>query len=136
MRSKQPRAINDLNKEDVVEEEALTVAEKAVQENLDINIKLDKHMDVLKDLQKLDLHHIIKNHGSRLTKLENLNIVLLVRDAIDEQVSVAVKFAMESPLKARFRDLSTFDMKDLLHQRMFETEQHQCYVIKCSTVTL
>ena len=50
-----------------------------------------------------------------------------MRDAIDEQVSAAVKFAMEAPLKARFRDLSTFDMKDLLRQRMFETDQHKAH---------
>lgn len=32
---------------------------------------------------------------------------------------------MDAPLKARFKDLSTYDMKDLLLQRMFQTDHHK-----------
>lgn len=36
---------------------------------------------------------------------------------------------MEAPFKARFRELSTYDMKDILHQRMFETQQHNSHEV-------
>jgi hypothetical protein len=51
-------------------ERALTTAERAIHDNQDIKTTLDKHRDVLKDLQKLDLHQVIKHHGSIITKLK------------------------------------------------------------------
>ena len=108
-------------------ERALSTAERANDEILDIRTTLEKHRDVLKDLQRLNLHQVIHHQASRISKLELLNIDTLVRDAIEDQVSDAVKRAMDAPLKARFRDLSTFDMKELLHQRMFETDHHKGY---------
>lgn len=53
----------------------------------------------------------------------------MVQEAVEEQVSDAVRHAMEAPLKARFPDLSTYDMKDMLHQCMFETQQHNSHEV-------
>lgn len=86
---------------------------------------LEKHRDLLKDHQQLNLHQVIHHQAFRITKLELLNIDTLVRDVVEDQVSDAVKRAMDAPLKARFRDLSTYDMKYLLHKRMFETDHHK-----------
>jgi hypothetical protein len=105
-------------------ERALSTAERANNEILDIRTMLEKHWDALKDLQKLNLHQVIHHQASRISKLELLNIDTLVRDVVEDQVSDAVKRAIDAPLRARFRDLSTYDMKELLHQRMFETN-HQ-----------
>ncbi|GKG60390.1 hypothetical protein Tco_0611991, partial [Tanacetum coccineum] len=34
---------------------------------------------------------------------------------------------MQAPLRARFRDLPTIDMKEILQQRMFEDNSYQAY---------
>lgn len=106
-------------------ERALSTAKSANVEILDIKSTLEKHRDVHKDLQKLNLHQVIHHQASRISKLELLNIDSMVRDAVEDQVSDAVKRVMDAPLKARFRDLSTFDMKDLLQQRIFQTDHHK-----------
>ncbi|GKF48007.1 hypothetical protein Tco_0141258, partial [Tanacetum coccineum] len=62
----------------------------------------------------------LDKHGSRLYKLENLNIPHQVSKAIDEIVTDAVDWAMQAPLRACFRDLPTVDIKEILHQRIFE----------------
>jgi hypothetical protein len=106
-------------------EKPLSTAERANMEIVDIKSTLEKHRGALKDLQKLDLHQVIHHQASRISKLESLNINAKVQDAVDDQVSFAVKQAMDAPLKARFKDLSTYDMKDLLLQRMFQTDHHK-----------
>lgn len=120
-----PSTIENLSTQVV---KALSTAEKVNVEILDIKSTLEKHRDVLKDLQKLNLHQVIHHQASRISNLELTNVDTLVREAVEEQVSFAVKNAMDAPLKARFRDLSTYDMKDLLQQRIFETDHHKEHV--------
>ncbi|GKE13186.1 hypothetical protein Tco_1416737, partial [Tanacetum coccineum] len=43
-----------------------------------------------------------------------------INEAIHENVKEAVQIALRAPLRDRFRDLSEEDMKEMLHQRMFE----------------
>nr|GEV37425.1 copia protein [Tanacetum cinerariifolium] len=57
--------------------------ENLIQDNLALEERLDKH-------------------GSRLYNLENLNIHHQVRKAVDEIVTDAIDWAMQSPLRARF----------------------------------
>ncbi|GJW89118.1 hypothetical protein Tco_0164458 [Tanacetum coccineum] len=64
-------------------------------------------------------------HGTRLYNLENLNIPHKVSQAVDEIVTDAVDWAMQAPLRARFRDLPTVDMKEILQQRMFEDKSYK-----------
>ncbi|GJS74742.1 hypothetical protein Tco_0707583 [Tanacetum coccineum] len=73
-----------------------TKAEVQIQSNLALKERLDKHR-------------------SRLYKLENLNIPHQVKKAIDEVVTDAVDWAMQAPLRARFSDLPTVDMKEIRH---------------------
>ncbi|GJW53428.1 hypothetical protein Tco_0097513 [Tanacetum coccineum] len=83
--------------------------------------ELEQHMpDLLQDNlapgERLDKHRI------RLYNLEKLDIPHKVRQAIDEIVTDAVDWAMQAPLRARFRDLPIVDMKEILQQRMFEDD--------------
>ncbi|GJZ28405.1 hypothetical protein Tco_0573052 [Tanacetum coccineum] len=64
-----------------------------------------------------------------LYKLENLNIPHQVSKVVDEIVSDAVDWAMQAPLQARFRDLPTVDMKEILQQRMFEDNTYKTHEV-------
>nr|GEY78844.1 hypothetical protein [Tanacetum cinerariifolium] len=72
---------------------------------------LMKHIDELEQhmvnlLQyNLALKERLDKHGSRLYKLENLNIPYQVSKAVDEIVTDAVDWAMQALLRARFSDL-------------------------------
>ncbi|GKF73171.1 hypothetical protein Tco_0219503, partial [Tanacetum coccineum] len=61
--------------------------------------------------------------------LEDLNIPHQVNKAVDEVVTDAADWAMQAPLRARFSDLSTVDMKEILHQRMFEDNSYEAYEV-------
>ncbi|GJY68125.1 hypothetical protein Tco_0471107 [Tanacetum coccineum] len=63
------------------------------------------------------LEERLDKHGSRLYKLENLNIPHQVSKAVDEIVIDAVDWAIQAPLRDRFRDLPEADMKEILHHR-------------------
>ncbi|GKD76416.1 hypothetical protein Tco_1339037 [Tanacetum coccineum] len=63
----------------------------------------------------LALEERLDKHGSRLYKLENLNIPQQVSKAVDEIVTDTVDWAMQAPLRARFSDLPTAMEKSLEH---------------------
>nr|GFD07248.1 hypothetical protein [Tanacetum cinerariifolium] len=79
-----------------------------------------------------DLEHIMENliqenkkleqrldsHGAHLYTMEQLDIPHQVSKAIDEVVTDAVDWAMQAPLRNRFRDLPEADMKEILHQQL------------------
>nr|GEZ17850.1 hypothetical protein [Tanacetum cinerariifolium] len=67
----------------------------------------------------------LDSHGARLYTLEQLDIHHQVSKAIDEVVTDAVDWAMQVPLRNRFRDLREADMKEILHQRMWETDSYK-----------
>nr|GFB70153.1 hypothetical protein [Tanacetum cinerariifolium] len=50
-----------------------------------------------------------------------------VSKAVDEIVTDAVDWAIQAPLWNRFRDLPEADMKEILHQRMWETNSYKTY---------
>ncbi|GJW20985.1 retrovirus-related pol polyprotein from transposon TNT 1-94 [Tanacetum coccineum] len=52
-----------------------------------------------------------------------------VSQAVDEIVTDAVDWAMQAPLRARFRDLPTVDMKEILQQRMFEDNSYKAHEV-------
>ncbi|GJX91995.1 hypothetical protein Tco_0345321 [Tanacetum coccineum] len=66
-------------------------------------------------------------HGSRLYKLENLNIPHQVSKAVDEIITDAVDWAIQAPLRDRFRDFPEVDMKGILHHRMWESNSYQAH---------
>nr|GEY56812.1 hypothetical protein [Tanacetum cinerariifolium] len=67
----------------------------------------------------------LDKHGARLYTLEQLDIPHQVNKAVSEVVTEAVDWAMQAPLRNRFRDLPEADMKEILHQRMWETESYK-----------
>nr|GEU52769.1 putative reverse transcriptase domain-containing protein [Tanacetum cinerariifolium] len=50
-----------------------------------------------------------------------------VSKVVDELVTDAIDWAMQAPLQNHFRDLPEADMKEILHQRMWETDSYKCH---------
>nr|GEW51841.1 hypothetical protein [Tanacetum cinerariifolium] len=71
-----------------------------------------------------DIEERLDKHGSHLYTLEQLDIPQQVSKGVSEVVTDAVDWVMQAPLRNRFRDLSEADMKEILHQRMWETESY------------
>ncbi|GJS60293.1 hypothetical protein Tco_0655077 [Tanacetum coccineum] len=51
----------------------------------------------------------------------------IVSKAVDEIVTDAVDWAIQAPLKDRFRDLPEADMKEIIHHRMWETKSYEAH---------
>ncbi|GJX70034.1 hypothetical protein Tco_0307205 [Tanacetum coccineum] len=88
--------------------------------------ELEQHIADLVDANQA-LEEKLDTHGSRLYKLENQDIPNQVRKVVDEIVTDAVDWAMHAPLRERFRDLSEADMKEILHNRMWESKSYQTH---------
>ncbi|GJT08826.1 hypothetical protein Tco_0843288 [Tanacetum coccineum] len=88
--------------------------------------ELEQHIADLVDANQA-LEEKLDKHGSRLYKLENQDIPNQVRKAVDEIVMDAVDWAMQAPLRERFRDLPEADMKEILHNRMWESKSYQTH---------
>nr|GEV21397.1 retrovirus-related Pol polyprotein from transposon TNT 1-94 [Tanacetum cinerariifolium] len=73
------------------------------------------------------LEERLDSHGARLYTLEQLDIPHQVSKAVSEVVTEAVDWAMQAPLRNRFRDLLEADMKEIIHQRMWETESYKSH---------
>ncbi|GKE99708.1 hypothetical protein Tco_0023059, partial [Tanacetum coccineum] len=54
---------------------------------------------------------------------------ILVSQVVDEKVTDAVDWAMQAPLRSRFRDLPTVDMKEILQQQMFEDNSYKAHEV-------
>ncbi|GKE19026.1 hypothetical protein Tco_1426603 [Tanacetum coccineum] len=52
-----------------------------------------------------------------------------VSKVVDEIVTDTVDWAMQAPLRARFRDLPTVDIKEILQQRMFEDNTYKTHEV-------
>ncbi|GJS55671.1 hypothetical protein Tco_0629033 [Tanacetum coccineum] len=88
--------------------------------------ELEQHMaDMVEANQALEER--LDKQGSRLYKLENLNIPHQVSKAVDEIVTDAVDWAIQAPLRDRFRDLPEADIKEILHHRMWESNSYQAH---------
>nr|GEW86797.1 hypothetical protein [Tanacetum cinerariifolium] len=74
-----------------------------------------------------EIEERLDKHGARLYTLEQLDIPQQVSKAVNEVVTDAVDWAMQVPLRNRFRDLLEADMKEILYQRMWETESYKSY---------
>ncbi|GJS83653.1 hypothetical protein Tco_0750194 [Tanacetum coccineum] len=88
--------------------------------------ELEQHMtDLLQD--NLSLEERLDKHGSRLYKLENLDIPHQVSKAVDEIVTDVVDWAIQAPFRDRFKDLPEADMKEILYHRMWETKSYEAH---------
>nr|GEW54350.1 MAK10-like protein [Tanacetum cinerariifolium] len=59
--------------------------------------------------------------------MKRINIPHQVSKVTDEVVTDAVDWAMQAPLQNCFRDLPEADMKEILHQRMWETDSYKTH---------
>nr|GFC67447.1 hypothetical protein [Tanacetum cinerariifolium] len=57
----------------------------------------------------------------------NVHRPLQVSKVVDEIFTDAVDWAIQAPLRNRFRDLPEADMKEILHQRMWETNSYKTH---------
>nr|GEY61558.1 reverse transcriptase domain-containing protein [Tanacetum cinerariifolium] len=73
------------------------------------------------------LEQRLDSHGARLYTLEQLNIPHQVSKAVDEVVMDAVDCAMQAPLRNRFRNLPEANMREILHQHMWETDSYKTH---------
>ncbi|GJY57066.1 hypothetical protein Tco_0456181 [Tanacetum coccineum] len=62
----------------------------------------------------------------RIGELEQ-HMADLVSKAVDEIVTDAVDWAIQAPLRDRFRDLPKANMKEILHHRMWETNSYKAH---------
>nr|GEU80663.1 reverse transcriptase domain-containing protein [Tanacetum cinerariifolium] len=84
-------------------------------------------------------HHVRSDpskqrHGGEIGQLRvtsiptgTINIPQQVSMAISKLVTDAVDWAMQAPLRNRFRDLPEADMKEILHQRMWESDSYKSH---------
>nr|GEY97243.1 hypothetical protein [Tanacetum cinerariifolium] len=59
--------------------------------------------------------------------MKRIGIPHQVSKAVDQVVTDAVDWAMQVPLQNRFRDLPEADMKEILYQRMWETDSYKSH---------
>nr|GEX12555.1 hypothetical protein [Tanacetum cinerariifolium] len=83
--------------------------------------ELEQHMANLLQYN-LALEERLDKHRSRLYKLKILNIPHQVSKAVDEIVKNA-DWAMQASLRARFIDLTTVDMKEILQQQICQLDE-------------
>ncbi|GKD15943.1 hypothetical protein Tco_1205101 [Tanacetum coccineum] len=65
--------------------------------------------------------------SSRVYMLENHDLYSKIDKYVNEVVKEAVHNALQAPLRERFRDLFEFEMKEILHDRMFESGSYRSY---------
>ncbi|GJR27021.1 hypothetical protein Tco_1103253 [Tanacetum coccineum] len=72
-----------------------------------------------------NLDNMTQNLGSRVFTLEFRDLPHKIDEAVCENVKEAVQIALQAPLRDRFRDFPKADMKEMLHQRMFQTGSYK-----------
>nr|GFA06805.1 reverse transcriptase domain-containing protein [Tanacetum cinerariifolium] len=72
-----------------------------------------------------DQHQDLKDQG--LPCCKQLDIPQQVSIAVSEVVTDAVDWAMQAPLRNRFRDLPEADMKEILYQRMWKSDSYKSH---------
>nr|GEX92184.1 monodehydroascorbate reductase [Tanacetum cinerariifolium] len=91
--------------------------------------RIGKLEHILADLIQVNknIEERLDKHGARLYTLKQLDIPQQVSIVVSEVVTDAVDWAMQAPLRNRFKDLPEADMKEILHQRMWETESYKTH---------
>nr|GFC24616.1 hypothetical protein [Tanacetum cinerariifolium] len=69
----------------------------------------------------------LDKHRARKYTLEQLDIPQQVSIAVSEVVTDAIDWAMQAPLRNHFGDLPEANMKDILHQRMWESDSYKSH---------
>nr|GEZ07199.1 E-beta-farnesene synthase [Tanacetum cinerariifolium]GEZ58266.1 E-beta-farnesene synthase [Tanacetum cinerariifolium] len=72
-------------------------------------------------------HKTTKNLASRIITLENHGIQATIENYVCETIKEKVQIALRAPLLLSFRDISEAEMKEILHQRMFESGSYKSH---------
>nr|GEY54530.1 integrase, catalytic region, zinc finger, CCHC-type, peptidase aspartic, catalytic [Tanacetum cinerariifolium] len=103
------------------------------------NLRSDKPLDVDKNtetevesmvnvpIQQATSSISISPMTSPIIDLSSRPVSPKVSIAVSEVVTDAVDWAMQAPLRNRFRDLPEADMKEILYQHMWETESYKTH---------
>ncbi|GJS23407.1 hypothetical protein Tco_0452039 [Tanacetum coccineum] len=70
---------------------------------------------------------ITQAFASRVYKLEHHDLYFKINKQVNEVVKEAVHNALQAPLRERFKDLSKFQMKEILHDRMFKSNFYRSH---------
>ncbi|GKB57147.1 hypothetical protein Tco_0913333, partial [Tanacetum coccineum] len=80
--------------------------------------RLDKQGNKIHQLETQGLSRMIRDQT--VEYIDKQEIDRKIEETVKEAVTASVQYAMRAPLRARFKDLSTFGMKEILLQRMLE----------------
>ncbi|GJY91265.1 hypothetical protein Tco_0506461 [Tanacetum coccineum] len=89
-----------------------------VEENQALETRLDKQGSRINKLETMDLPKMIREQTVEF--IDSQEIDRKINKLVKEVVISSVMHAMRAPLRARFKDLPTSDMKEILLQRMLE----------------
>ncbi|GKD96237.1 hypothetical protein Tco_1380134, partial [Tanacetum coccineum] len=88
------------------------------EENQALETRLDKQGNRIHKLESVDVSKMIREQTVEF--IDSQEIDRKINESVKEVVISSVKHAMRAPLRARFKDLPTSDMKEILLQRMLE----------------
>ncbi|GJS57902.1 hypothetical protein Tco_0652686 [Tanacetum coccineum] len=88
------------------------------EENQALETRLDKQGNRIHKVETMDWPKMIREQTVEF--IESQEIDRKINETVKEVVTSSVKHAMRAPLRARFKDLPTSDMKEILLQRMLE----------------
>ncbi|GJT23171.1 retrovirus-related pol polyprotein from transposon TNT 1-94 [Tanacetum coccineum] len=100
--------------------------QKPEQMDEDSTRTLSSLQNLDKDLSFTDQFFMEKPYEEESGKT---NVEKKVSQVVNEIVSDAVDWAMQALLRARFRDLPTIDMKEILQQRMFKDNYYKAHEV-------
>ncbi|GJX30890.1 hypothetical protein Tco_0240745 [Tanacetum coccineum] len=98
-----------------------------VEENQALETRLDKQGSRINKLENMDLPKMIREQTVKF--IDSQEIDRKINESVKEVVISSVKHAMRAPLRARFKDLPTSDMKEILLQRMLEENYDKGHAI-------
>ncbi|GKE32759.1 hypothetical protein Tco_1452081, partial [Tanacetum coccineum] len=87
-------------------------------------VALEKKLSDLEQNNK-NLDNTTQNLGSRVFTSELKDLPHKTDEAVCKNVKEVVQIALQAPLRDHFRDLPAEDMKEMLHQRMFESGSYK-----------
>ncbi|GJU96946.1 hypothetical protein Tco_1326217 [Tanacetum coccineum] len=99
-----------------------------VEENQALETRLDKQGNRIHKMETLDLTKMIKEQTVEFINSQDID--RKINETVKEVVISSVKHAMRAPLRARFKDLPTSDMKEIMLQRMLEENYDKGHMLE------
>ncbi|GJU13864.1 hypothetical protein Tco_1136260 [Tanacetum coccineum] len=97
-----------------------------VEENQALESRLDKQGSRIHKLETMDWSKVIREQTVKF--IESQEIDRKIEESVKEVVISSVKYAMKAPFHARFKNLTTSVMKEILLQRMLEENYNKGHV--------